>query len=905
MSNINYDKKTYKYTNESFSGCDMTASITVRHLDKKTGRLKNFTYIVGELQTISYSINMDKAPVRSIGNINAKDYVVGQRTIAGSIVFNVFNRHFSKEIMEALNDGYESFAGESYLVDEIPPFDITISAANEYGYRSKLCIFGIRLLNEGQVMSINDVFVENTYQFYATDVDYLDDEMKYSRNKKNQFILKGNNLKWNEPKDNLVSMNNDLKYDNYGYVQDKTIRLSASVKQPVGDRKNGIVDFYIIPGIQDGKIVIKKDSGESTTINIKAPTTDNTGDNEWYKNNKKSHSNKKLSPGIYTAIVETSDNRKSNKIKFNIVENIEESKIKKYAPAIKNVKNNSFVVISSEPLHNKVKVNEGKFATDSGNILDLKNGQCLIENLKEGSYYSVYTFESSTGLSSPSTTVMTLSKNNTDYKRLGNYIYSNSSLLIYTGNTKRYLELLEEAHLRSNSTGEDIKTSLLFIKTKYIKIYKDAAGSGSDNVDKANLDVKMISEIISLQYKLESKIVATVNKSSVPTPIMHVDENGNAYFEFDKSITEAEFYLRDGNIEYFKQHVESGIFREIDNKKNCFRYIGKNGSSNFIEAISKDKRSSRLDFYIMTNEEKTDYRNKNASKKKIDDALLNRATHEIRKNIDNTATNKEIEQALIYSVKKIEELVDPPYIYKDDNKIYINSNIETKSVYKRKFYFCIGTLDEIKNDDMIYKIEFDSLNSRAVIDSISYDIEEGKAYGCWIENDTFEQISRASTFEYNNDDNSEVVNEFEFSNNYGPIISLSNSLNVFIENNSNYNNYNTVINFLNTIYSSGAIDSNIERSVSYMKRYIGSGGLEDYSLVDMKIINNKLVVNSNIYLTLVEYDIEKGIVSSMRIESGENVFSRKNNSIITCVTDDFKIKSSVYYLNSNGIKVVQ
>jgi hypothetical protein len=121
---------------------------------------------------LTYSIHQDKRPVRAIGNMNAKDYVFGQRTIAGTLIFAVFNKHWAYEIMDEYRTAGEHGSAH-FLVDELPPFQITISAANEYGFAARLALYGIRVVNEGQVMSTNDVYTENTYQFVATDLDYL------------------------------------------------------------------------------------------------------------------------------------------------------------------------------------------------------------------------------------------------------------------------------------------------------------------------------------------------------------------------------------------------------------------------------------------------------------------------------------------------------------------------------------------------------------------------------------------------------------------------------------------------------------------------------------------------------------------------------------------------------------
>ena len=140
----------------SYSGCDIVVTASLPLIN---GQSVGKYYTLGSIQTLSISTHQDKRPVRSLGVINAKDYVMGPRTIAGSMVFAVFNKHFATEIMKDL--------GTVLLPDEIPALDITISFANEYGKKSRMAIYGVKLINEGQVMSINDLYTENTYQFVA------------------------------------------------------------------------------------------------------------------------------------------------------------------------------------------------------------------------------------------------------------------------------------------------------------------------------------------------------------------------------------------------------------------------------------------------------------------------------------------------------------------------------------------------------------------------------------------------------------------------------------------------------------------------------------------------------------------------------------------------------------------
>lgn len=171
------DKNTWDvHSYTSYGGTDIVTSIT----------LPNCKPIVfGELQTITYSIHREKFPVRTLGRINPKGFSFGGRTIAGSLIFTVFDRH---AILQALTDyaaedtkrndttgvlvNYEKLIDQA-VTDELPPFDITVNLGNEYGQRSVLRIYGVTIVDEGQVMSIEDIITENTFSYMATDIKLL------------------------------------------------------------------------------------------------------------------------------------------------------------------------------------------------------------------------------------------------------------------------------------------------------------------------------------------------------------------------------------------------------------------------------------------------------------------------------------------------------------------------------------------------------------------------------------------------------------------------------------------------------------------------------------------------------------------------------------------------------------
>jgi hypothetical protein len=191
---------SYQRSYTSFSGADIVATFD--------------GYVIGELQAISYSVTREKAPIYTMGSADPRSFSRGKRGIAGSMVFTVFNKDTLLELKKdkkvsvssanarlrenllALNRGeenpgdyiidvedWESWQensgntferAEAYYVDEIPPFDITITLQNEYGQAARFSILGVEILNEGSGMSIDDITTERACTFVARSITPLE-----------------------------------------------------------------------------------------------------------------------------------------------------------------------------------------------------------------------------------------------------------------------------------------------------------------------------------------------------------------------------------------------------------------------------------------------------------------------------------------------------------------------------------------------------------------------------------------------------------------------------------------------------------------------------------------------------------------------------------------------------------
>lgn len=175
--------------------------------------------VVG-IQGVSYQVQREKAPLYVMGKKDPVAFARGKRAIAGSLVFMQFdsepvlrilgNQTFLAGIDELRPEynsnetvpvagttvtpaggtlsvnapgntvenqqsnissaGSDRIAANPWLADQCLPFDIVLSAANEYGHLAIMKILGVELLNQGYGVSVDDIVSEHSYTFVASGI---------------------------------------------------------------------------------------------------------------------------------------------------------------------------------------------------------------------------------------------------------------------------------------------------------------------------------------------------------------------------------------------------------------------------------------------------------------------------------------------------------------------------------------------------------------------------------------------------------------------------------------------------------------------------------------------------------------------------------------------------------------
>lgn len=179
---LNTSQVTKTYT--TFTGADLKA---VFH-----------NIVIAELVGVSYTVTREIAPIYTCGNPDPRSFSKGKRGIAGTMVFQKFDRQALRELMDASvyvakNDDYQSIgwrpineisgiANDERLgvrlatpiyVDQIPPFDVTITYSNEVGHLATEKLLGVQILNEGNGISVDDLTNETNCTFVCRHVTGL------------------------------------------------------------------------------------------------------------------------------------------------------------------------------------------------------------------------------------------------------------------------------------------------------------------------------------------------------------------------------------------------------------------------------------------------------------------------------------------------------------------------------------------------------------------------------------------------------------------------------------------------------------------------------------------------------------------------------------------------------------
>ena len=194
------DYTKYETTYTSFTGADMVATIAGVN--------------IGTLLSVSFSVQREKAGIYTCGSPDYRSVSRGKRGIAGSLIFQVFNRDALYQVvadeslgfkfwqrisnvnmserrvgMPAPNNDLADWRQQAhawkqfvpFYADQIPPFDITMSFLNEIGNMAVMDIRGCEILNEGMGISVEDMAIEQAMTFIARSIGKITPIDKHSQ----------------------------------------------------------------------------------------------------------------------------------------------------------------------------------------------------------------------------------------------------------------------------------------------------------------------------------------------------------------------------------------------------------------------------------------------------------------------------------------------------------------------------------------------------------------------------------------------------------------------------------------------------------------------------------------------------------------------------------------------------
>lgn len=678
----------------SYSGCDIIASIEIPKINPD-GSETTVPYVLGSLQTISISTYQDKVPVRAIGNMNAIDYTMGPRTIAGSLVFAVFDKHFADNIFNDL-----SKENTDILVDELPAFNVTITYANEYGSMSRMALYGVRIVEEGQVVSINDVYTENTYKYCALSLERLNKKNTQSNNKMGDkkptiSTFSDDNININTPGKDIVD---ELNKEDSG-LKEESIRLSVETEKPTNNYKDGIAHFYLRPNQNTGYIHIYNLTGEEVkSISVY--------DNSSVEENSTNVYSTELGVGSYSAQYKNEIELKySNIVSFVISKDEKVNYSLNDEPMYEYSNDYHYTFASNNKEHDAYLIAEGKYnsidevkkedASIVEGIIDDSNSQIKVELKKPETYYTVFSYKDNQ-YSKPKV-ILTEKENMSLIKRFIEFVKNNRDKL-----------------LNSLSEYDDIFNTLL-------KTY-DKTQNIIDNVLKLE-NSKYKTELVYYSMVFQNNITRAYNykinffvEKDVAAPFFNATIHNNS----NKTL----FFERRKNKDYFsmsKQGISSNLF------------LSKYGNRYFTYDVADNNyRSVRYDFTCFSPDDEYLLR-KYTKVNTIKEVSVSSYTKNLYKKLEE----KELVYAQLKQNNKVSIInLEEPYCKYEygHNRLIVDVDYREELGEKdNEYYLAIKEARCINDYTPCMKIKFKDTQKTLSIDAFSGLIVRDKYYFVWIE----------------------------------------------------------------------------------------------------------------------------------------------------------------------------
>lgn len=709
---------------DSYSGADIVVVAQLSNINGNSDISKK-CYTLGSLQTISISTFQDKAPVRALGNINALDYVMGPRSIAGSLVFAVFDRHFAYEIFNDL----KKYTGTSVLLtDEIPPLDLTLCFQNEYGKRSRMTLYGVKMVSEGQVMSVNDLFTENTYQFVGTGLENLTPEdgnypSINPTSSKTDPVISPTNTPFEKP-DN-ISTGSKYNYRDSGKPGDdggkKGEVKSVDINQPLTD------DDY-------GQIII----GLNNPSAINAYLTSRYDDQyeEYLNANRFNNTNRwavSVPEGTYNLVCY--DNTTGEQIGDydNLVVRYQDKKenINDY-PIINYVSNSTIEAEINNPEHDELNLMCDRTLVDKQKV---KKNTCIFQNLTPSTEYKIYSSsskdEEDISKTSLCNTLESKYETENDFK---NFVFSNKDLWVNDLSTINF---------------ESFNTS-----------------DASNLIDKIlNMNCEYKDELLLYAIIYQNDFLKCANSEN-DINLIYNDSILNPYFSAKNSYKDLIFYYLNDKDFYYgdTKSYEDYNFRLGYDEKNK-RY--------YVYALDKDNtKSLKYDFYnydVLEKEELQKY--------KKEELNINDYDYKNYKN-KYPAMSEELLETIIYKDYNMPKysIFEAPKVSYDSRKEELYVKLYSRELMDRnaKYYLCIRKKSDAFQNTPVMKIEITNSMDELILNKYKTHILKNNYYLIYIEDKDNNIVSKTSIVSSYTD--TSELDEYNYNSLKEKLLQIRNSL---------------------------------------------------------------------------------------------------------------------------------
>jgi hypothetical protein len=229
-----------------------------------------------------------------------------------------------------------------------------------------------------------------------------------------------------------------------------------------------------------------------------------------------------------------------------------------------------------------------------------------------------------------------------------------------------------------------------------------------------------------------------------------------------EDVERLDFYRQYQNVSQFVYSVDKMNFKDHVSGKKAYTFYGKPGLKHYVYAYDLGgNKSSRVDFYILTDEERQKVLAGLLDVQDFYDKQIANAESDIGAELSALKLLPiDYKRALIQYSKRVVQNLFPAPVVVESSTTSINVDVDYKDnigQFNNDYYVVLAAVDDALSQQAFYKIKINKDVTSVTFTAEAHGIKPDTAYAIWIEDSSFVQVSPCTTVAIYNNPTEDII----------------------------------------------------------------------------------------------------------------------------------------------------